>query len=97
VDFDREDALKMLSLQNNTNVIHALDSMIAALHGLREDIEKGNEKSLKNRLSSAREGHDEWISERTAANWVEMQKDPTNYPSMTERLFGSLVGRKVKK
>jgi prephenate dehydrogenase len=97
VDFDKEEALKMLSLQNNANVIHALDSMIAALRGLREDIEQGNEKSLKNRLSAAREGHESWVDERTSANWVEMQRDPANYPSVTERLFGSVMGRKVKK
>jgi prephenate dehydrogenase len=96
-DFDKEEALKMLSLHDNTNVIHALDSMIAALRGLREDIQNGNEASLKNRLSGAREGHEDWIKERTNANWVEMQKDPTNYPSVSERLFGSVMGRKVKK
>jgi prephenate dehydrogenase len=97
VDFDKAEALKMLSLQDKTNVIHALDSMISALRGLREDIENGNEASLKNRLSAAREGHEQWINERASANWVEMQKDPANYPSLTERLFGSLLGRKVKK
>lgn len=97
IDFDQEDALKTLSLQNKDNVIHTLDAMIAALRGLREDIEKGNEASLKNRLSAAREGHESWVSERNTANWVEMQKDPTDYPSVTERLFGSLMGRKVKK
>lgn len=97
MDFDNEEALKMLSLHNKTNTIHTLDSMIAALRGLREDIENENEASLKNRISAAREGHEEWIHERTTANWVEMQKDPTNYPSVSERLFGSLMGRKVKK
>jgi prephenate dehydrogenase len=96
IDFDKEDALKMLSLQN-PSVLHAIDAMIAALRGLREDIENGNETSLKNRLSSAREGHEHWIQERTTANWVEMQRDPANYPSLTERLLGPLMGRKVKK
>jgi prephenate dehydrogenase len=97
VDFDKEEALKMLSLQNQTNVIHAIDAMIAALHDLREDIENGNEDSLKEHLSSAHAGRKEWLHERTKANWVEMQKDPANYPSMTEQLFGSIMGRKVKK
>lgn len=97
IEFDNEEALKMLSMQNGANVIHALDSIISALRGLREDIANGNETSLKERLSAAHKGHEEWINERTVANWVEMQRDPANYPSVTERLFGSIMGRKVKK
>jgi prephenate dehydrogenase len=97
IDFDKEEALKMLSLQDKTNVIHALDAMIAALYGLREDIEKENEASLKNRLSAAQKGRQEWVNERTNANWAEMQKNSTNYPSVSERFFGSLLDRKVKK
>ena len=71
--------------------------MIAALHGLREDIVEGNEESLKERLLAAHEGRENWMHERTSANWVEMQKDPAKYPSVSERLFGSIIGRQPKR
>ena len=90
-------SLQTLSLQNRENVARALDVMVAALRGLREDIVEGNEESLKERLLSAHEGRENWLHERTSANWVEMQKDPAKYPSVSERLFGSIIGRQPNK
>jgi prephenate dehydrogenase len=94
--FDDMKSLQMLALQDRTSVIHALDTMIAALHGLRDDIEQGNEAGLTNRLETARDGRENWVNERTSANWVEMQRDPAQYPTLNERLFGSLMGRRTK-
>jgi prephenate dehydrogenase len=97
IDFDEEEVLKTLALQNGTNVIHALDAMIHALRTLREDIENRDEDSLKKQLSAARSGHKEWLNERAVANWSELQQGATNYPSATERLLGSIISKKSKK
>ena len=97
IDMDDEEALKMMTLQNGPNVIHALDAMINALRDLREDIESGNEDSLQKQISTARIGHNEWLSERATANWSELQFGATSQPSATERLLGSILSKKVKK
>jgi hypothetical protein len=96
-DLDAEEALKTLSMQNSPNIIRALDSLISALRDLREDLESGDEASLKERLSRAHIGHKEWLAQRTSANWAETQHEPAEHPSFTERIFGSITGRKAKK
>lgn len=90
------ESLQMLALHNRENVFRSLDVMIAALQGLRDDIEKGNDEGVKNRLQAAQEGRTNWLNERTSANWVEMRREPANYPSTGERLFGGLIGRRAK-
>jgi prephenate dehydrogenase len=96
VGFDDLKSLQMLALQDRTSIVHALDVMIAALRGLRDDIERGNESGVRDRLETAREGRETWMNERLSANWAEMQKQPADYPSLNERLFGSLMGRRTK-
>jgi prephenate dehydrogenase len=93
---DDLESLRMLSLHNRDNVTYSLDTMIAALQGLRDDIEKGNDEGLKKRLQTARKGRENWLNERTSANWVEMQREPADYPSTSERLFGGFTGRRSK-
>jgi len=93
---DDPDSLRMLALHNRDNVSHSLNRMIAALQTLRDDIEKGNDEGVKNRLQAAQEGRTNWLDERTSANWVEMQREPADYPSTSERLFGGLIGRRTK-
>jgi prephenate dehydrogenase len=93
---DDAESLRMLALHNRENVSRSLGSMIAALQGLRDDIENGNDEGIKNRLQTAHEGRENWLNERTSANWVEMQREPADYPSTTERLFGGLIGRRTK-
>ncbi|MBC7879252.1 MAG: prephenate dehydrogenase [Anaerolineales bacterium] len=93
---DDAESLQMLALHNRDNVTRSLNLMIASLHALRDDIEKGNDEGVKDRMQSAQEGRTNWLNERTSANWVEMQREPTDYPSVNERLFGGLVGRRTK-
>lgn len=96
LDFDDLKSLQMTALQDRTNVVRALDTLIAALRGLRDDIENGNEAGLQDRLEAAGEGRANWLQERASASWAEMQHAPAQYPTLNERLFGSLVGRKPK-
>ena len=95
---DEIDSLRMSALQNRASVVHALDVIIAALHGLRDDIENENDEGLALRLESALKGRQRWMSERLAANWANSKRAETpDYPSMSERLFGGFFAKKPRK
>jgi prephenate dehydrogenase len=91
------ESLQMLSLHNRENTVRSLDVMISALHALRDDIENGKDELVRDRLQAALEGRKNWMNERTLANWVEMQREPADYPSLNERLLGGIIGRRPKK
>ncbi len=97
VEFESAEALKTLALHNKANALHAIDRMLAALQDLRADLENEDAEALQTRIAAAYEGRENWLNERISANWVELQKSPADYPSLSERLFGSITGRKVKK
>lgn len=97
VVFDNSESLQAAAIHNRANITRALDVYIAALRGIRDDIENGNADSLKERLTSAQVGRDHWLNERASADWMGTQQDSIEYPSFTERLFGSLPGRRTNK
>ncbi len=94
---DAPESLQMLSLQNRENTVRSLDVMISALGALRDDIEDGKDELVKDRLQAALTGRQNWMNERNAANWVEMQREPPDYPSVSDRLLGGFIGRRPKK
>lgn len=91
-------ALASTVLLNRENVVRVLDSVIASLHGLRNDIAEEDAESLSDRLERAREGRNTWWKARQAADWVteEMPKVKTNAAS---DVFGSLLrfGKRPKR
>lgn len=91
------ESLQMLSLHNLENTVRSLDIMISALHALRDDIEDGKNELVKDRLQTALTGCKNWMNERTLANWVEMQREPPDYPSISDRLLGGFIGRRPKR
>jgi prephenate dehydrogenase len=94
---DEIDSLRISVLQNRAAVVHALDVTIAALRGLRDDIEKENDEGIAFRLDSALQGRQRWMGERFAADWSNLQKtDMSEIPSMSERLFGGLFTKKSR-
>jgi len=86
---DEIDSLRMAVLQNRANVVHSLDVMLAALRGLRDDIERENDDGVAERLEAALQGRQRWISERMIADWTEIKRELPDIPSFSERLFGS--------
>jgi len=87
---DDIDALGMAAMHNRTNIVRALDVLIAALHGLRDDIENLDEEGVAARLEQALEGHNRWLNERSAADWQEhTEKHILDLPSFAERFFGN--------
>ena len=97
-DHDEIDSLRLSALHNQAGVVHALDVTIAALRGLRDDIENGDEDGVALRLESALKGRKRWLNERMSADWTKStQTELPDLPSLTERLFGGLFLRKSRK
>ncbi|OGO39031.1 MAG: hypothetical protein A2Z03_00370 [Chloroflexi bacterium RBG_16_56_8] len=90
---DGIDSLRISSLHGRANIVHVLDVLMAALKGLRDDIEKGNEDGVAERLEAALEGRERWLSERMAADWSETTSRPVDIPSFVERLFGTATAK----
>jgi prephenate dehydrogenase len=95
---DEIDSLRQASMQDRRNVVHALDVMIASLRGLRDDIDKGDDEGVAERLEGALYGRQRWLHERMSADWVGLPKGgAVEIPSIMERLFGGGFGKKTKK
>jgi prephenate dehydrogenase len=94
---DDPESLQMMALHNRENTVRSLDTMIAALRALRDDIDEGRETVVTTRFQAAVAGRKNWVNERMLANWVELQKEPADYPSLSDRLLGGLIGRRIKK
>ena len=94
---DEVDLLRMSALHNRAGVVHALDVIIAALRGLRDDIEKEDDEGVALRLESALKGRQRWLGERLAADWSNQKKgEMPELPSMSERLFGGFLTKKKR-
>lgn len=91
---DEIDSLRMLSLQDRHNIVYYLNVMIAALSGLREDIEAGDEDGVAARLEQALEGRNRWIRDRLLADWQPTDDRPQlDIPTFAERFFGTAIYR----
>jgi len=86
---DDIDALQMAALQDRENIVRVLDTLIAALRGLRDDISNADEEGVAARLEQALEGRNRWMRERLAADWQEGTKKPLDVPTFAERFFGT--------
>ncbi len=92
---DEIDSLRLSSLQNRVGMIHALDVMIAALRGFREDIENEDDEGVAARLEAALEGRQRWLSERVAADWSgATRSEAADMPTFSERFFGGMFVKK---
>lgn len=67
------DSLSELVLHNRENVVHALDSLLAATRDLRDKIAKDDKKGLAKWLEHARQGRAKWWAERSSAGWLEVE------------------------
>jgi hypothetical protein len=95
---DEIESLRMSALQDRANTVYALDVLIAALRGLRDDIENGDEESLAGRLEQALEGRSQWMQDRLRADWqLGDESKPIQLPSMSERFFGNMLFKPPQK
>ena len=68
---------------------------MASLKGLRDDIEKGDEAGLKDRLGQAFEARERWLNERGAAEWLKEGGDAMELPELGEQILQTLFGNRV--
>lgn len=98
---DDAEALVVSADLNKENIVRKLDDVIAALQGLRADIDQGNSENLTTRLKHAKAGVNLWWKERGGGNWLreEMPRSETlpTRPNVMGNLFGFGLGSKKKK
>jgi prephenate dehydrogenase len=62
------------AMHNRANTLRLLDELIAHLAALRADIANEEADSLKNRLAAARAGQWKWWEERSAGDWLAVER-----------------------
>ncbi len=98
VQLEDPGALCSSALLARDNVVRVLDSAIAALYAIRDDIQEQDQAALSQRVDRARAGRERWWRERQAADWSNEGPAPES-PRASEvfgRMFG-LGGRKPKR
>ncbi|RPJ52130.1 MAG: prephenate dehydrogenase [Chloroflexi bacterium] len=88
-------ALGQAALLNAENTLRMLDTMIAELGQLREEIAGQNTAAVQARLANAREARERWENQRLTANWEQKPEQP-RMPTGGE-VIGRLFGYKPKK
>ena len=93
--YDDPTSLKEAALANRPTVVHALDVMMASLKGLRDEIEKGDEEGLKDRLGEAFKARERWLDERGEAEWLREGGNAMEVPEFGEQILQTLFGSRV--
>lgn len=99
VQFGEPQALCSSALLAEDSVTRMIDSVIASLSAIRDDITSQNEAALAERIERARDGRERWWRERQAADWTYELASAVETPKASE-VFGRLLGfggRKPKK
>ena len=90
-------SLRESALENRENVVRLLNSYIASLIGLRDEIDSNDREALGERLENAWAGRIRWFGERTEADWLNKETQRIDAPSFGDRinqmLFGSMADR----
>ncbi|MBT7781326.1 MAG: prephenate dehydrogenase [Anaerolineae bacterium] len=83
-------SLSAAALSNEANITRALDWMIASLQDIQKNIAEGDEDGLNELLSRAEDGHENWLIERRAAEWILRgeKADSVKLGGIAERFFG---------
>ena len=78
---DSAAALGEAALHNRENVVRLLDELIANLTALRTDIAQEDADDLKSHLETAREGQLKWWQERSAGDWLSVERGGPKMPT----------------
>jgi len=93
-------SLREVALENRENVVRLLNSYIASLISLRDEIDSKDREALGKRLGNAWAGRVRWFDERLEADWLNKEGRKIDAPSFGDRinqmLFGSSIAERVK-
>jgi hypothetical protein len=97
---DDSTSLREAALENRENVVRLLNSYIASLLQLRDDIEDNDRDAVASFLDNAWSGRAQWFEERVEAEWLNKQAQKIDAPSFGDRvnqmLFGSALTDRTK-
>jgi prephenate dehydrogenase len=93
-------SLGQSALENRENVVRLLNTYIASLISLRDEIDANDRDALNERLQEAWKGRMRWLDERIAAEWLKGEGQPIDAPTFGERLnqmlFGGLMAERPR-
>ncbi len=93
--FDDPASIHLAAMGNPPVTVHALDTMIAALKGMRDAIESGDDESLSDRLKESYEARERWLDERGGADWLNEGGNAADLPQLGEQVLQMLVGGRI--
>jgi prephenate dehydrogenase len=98
--YDDPESIEVAALASRPSVVHGLDVLIAALRGLRDDIENGDHAIVSERLEHSLQAREHWLDERGAAAWLSEGGDADAPPEpgdqMMQMLFGGRMADRLK-
>jgi prephenate dehydrogenase len=80
------------ALENRENIVRLLNAYITSLINLRDEIDEQNRKAVFERLDAAWKGRTRWFQERTAAEWLQAERQPGEAPSFSDRVSQLFFG-----
>lgn len=93
--FDDPASVESGALANSARVVHGLDVFIAALQGMRDDIDKQDGGQLAERLRHSYKSRERWLDERNDAEWLAEGQEPVELPGLGEHLTKMLFGGRI--
>jgi prephenate dehydrogenase len=90
------DTLAASAMRNRDHVLRVLNSVIASIRTLRDDIDAQDAETLNQRLERAYLGREQWWKDRHPEK-KEAQVNPDLRPNISSMLFGDLLRNKNRK
>ncbi len=88
--------LTTAAMLSRENVMRVLDSAVASINAIRNDLYNEDTQSLEERLNRARQGRQAWLQGRLTANWAAEETTTVEAPAASE-IFGRIIGTGRKK
>ena len=84
-------ALASMAMLNRENMLRVLDSVIASLQTLRDDVHHKDAETLTERLERARKGRERWWQERQEGDWAAEGRPKIDKASAASSIFGDML------
>jgi prephenate dehydrogenase len=93
--YDDPESIEVAALASEPSVVHALDVLIAALNGLRNDIKNGDHSSVAERLEHSLQAREHWLDERGEAAWLSEGGNTSEVPKLGDQMMQTLFGGRI--
>jgi prephenate dehydrogenase len=92
---DDVDSLGGTALENRENIVRLLNSYIASLIRLRDEIDANDRESVTGLLEEASRGRIRWFDERLAGEWLKGEMQQIDTPSFGDRVNQMFFGGRI--